>query len=255
MLMRPFARFPLMGCLAAVLACLATAGPASAAYSVQIQVGSFSQVDVTSSLQSSGENTFSVNGNGDFLLFNRDGMLTGTAASVGNAYLGVKVSLTDNAPGGSVAQLFTSTNEVRSNGNGGPINVVITAAENAFTSPTGLVTLAGSFSSNGGGGNTQPTSTFTSSVFQGTTTLASVNGTGTSSPFSVSGTYGVRNVTTVLGVNSNNNNTTTGQSTVQGAGALPAPAPAGLLLAAFGIPAFGLLRRFGRKNAEVAVAA
>ena len=34
-----------------------------------------------------------------------------------------------------------------------------------------------------------------------------------------------------------------------------APAPAGLLLAAFGIPAFGLLRRFGRKSAEVAVVA
>ena len=35
------------------------------------------------------------------------------------------------------------------------------------------------------------------------------------------------------------------------------PAPAGLLLAAFGIPAFGLLRRFGRKSVvgEVAVAA
>jgi hypothetical protein len=221
-----------VACLAALLGCLSVAGTAEASFSMTIQVGNHSAVDVSSYLSSAGANTYSVNGNGSYLLFNLStGQVTGTGQSFGNGVLGIKLLLTDNAPGAATAQLFDSTVDIRNGGGGAPVNVSITATENAFTSPIGTVALAGNFSNNNGGdGNTN--FQFTSSVLQGPSTLATVSGTGTSSPFTVSGQYTVQNRTTITNINANDDITTNGHSTVSGV----APEPATLTLALAGIP-------------------
>lgn len=62
------------------------------------------------------------------------------------------------------------------------------------------------------------------------------------------GSYTVQNIITLV---LSGNSTLTFQASSE---VLPTPAPAGLLLAAFGIPAFGLLRRIGRKSGAAQVA-
>jgi hypothetical protein len=157
-----------------------------------------------------------------------------TGSAVGSGQLGIALTLKDNAPGGVEAQLESVTADIRSNGGGiGGLGVTITATENGFTSPTGPDTLTGQFSSNAAG-NTS----FTSSVFQGSSTLASVAGSATSSLFYVYGTYGVANVTTITGINPNSNITTTGESTVVDPPP-PVPVPASLVMALSAVPAFG----------------
>jgi hypothetical protein len=238
-------RWPL-GYLAVFLCFLSSTEPAKASFLVTVQVDSNTSVNISSYLQSSGVNTFSVNGNGSYLLFDLNtGQVIGTSSSVGSGQLGMQVSLTDNAPGGALAKLFNATTNVRNNGGGnGNLGVTITASD-TFTSPTGNVTLAGDFTT-----SDARNTAFTSSVLQGSTTLASVSGTNTSNPFNVTGAYTLMNVTSISKLNPNSTVQTTGDSTVSDPPASPAPEPASLTIILTSLPLVGFAAWRNRRKAR-----
>jgi hypothetical protein len=231
--------------LVAVLGALLSTQTAQAGLVLSIKVGSGSTIDVSSYLQSSGNNTYNFGGFGGYLVFNVNGTLaSGTnpvtdVSNLTNGKVAIRVTVTDNAPGDTVAQLFNVTNDVRTGGGGAPQNVVITATETGFTSPTGLVTLSGAFPGPTTIGNSQLN--FVSKVLQGSTTLATVQNTGTSGPFNVSGQYTLQNITTITNLNANEEFSTSGNTEVRGVHHAPAPATA--VLALLALPALGLFAR------------
>ncbi|SIO06145.1 PEP-CTERM protein-sorting domain-containing protein [Singulisphaera sp. GP187] len=233
---------------AAAILSLMTTRSADASLSLGIKVGSNATTDVTSYLggQGGGNFSFHVGSSYDlYLVLDLSGSVVGTSATgtgLGSSRIAIKVAISDNSPGGTVAQLFNQTTDLRTNGGGGPISsVTITATENNYNLPSGSVILNSLFSNTGGGGNSD--AGYTSSVIQGVSTLASVTGTGDSSPFSVSGTYSLQSVTSYTNLNANESFTTNGQTKLTGLAAVPEPSTVTLALSGLGILGFAGLRR------------
>ena len=171
-----------------------------------------------------------------------------------------------NLPGGPIASLLLSSLGVErvlvgpaQTDLNAPV-FSLTLVADGFTAPVGIVALRTTFTGQFNNTAAQGTATLTSTVTGLGTNLQAI-ATGTtpvgvtqnSSPFNaVSGyaiTHKVELTNMAVGANDVFN-----QGTIDSSVAIATPAPAGLLLAAFGIPAFGLLRRFGRKSGAAQVA-
>lgn len=227
---------------------LMTTRSADASLSLEIKVGSNATTDVTSYLgdQGGGNYSFHVGSNYNlYLVLDLNGSVVGTSATgtgLDSSRIAIKVGISDNSPGGTVAQLFNQTTDLRTNGGGAPISsVTISATENNYSLPSGSVILSGLFSSNVGDGNS--VAGYTSSVIQGASTLASVTGTNDSSPFSVSGTYSLKSVTSYTNLNPGESYSTNGQTSLAGVAAVPEPSTVTLALSGLGILGFAGLRR------------
>ncbi len=127
---------------------------------------------------------------------------------------------------------------------GSPVTLTNAASDSQFNIGVANATSTLAPTTPPGSGTTAPV-TLTAPGAQGSSTSRVVV---SGNPFSLSNTLVINGL---LGAGNPQFN---GTVTTTAALLAPTPAPAGLLLAAFGIPAFGLLRRFGRKvDATVAV--
>ena len=171
-----------------------------------------------------------------------------------------QVNTKSNSPGVlSGATLFSTALSLTYSG-AVPLTLTITIADDTYTTPgAGTMYLSQTVSGTAlpAGGSATSQSSVTDSGGTASTIIQVIPAAG--SPLTAplvlfTRTNSVFTLGTVIVVNFNGAGTAT--FTVNSA-LVPTPAPAGLLLAALGIPAFGLLRRIGRKSgvAQVAVAA
>jgi hypothetical protein len=169
-------------------------------------------------LADNGTGVFTFGGNNSYAIFDiATGAFVGTSLtpSGDNATLSIWVQITDNATGAPTeALLSTVTRIVRSSGGGeGNATLVLTTTETEFTQSigAGFLDSAFAFTANHGASQDAFLSEFLDAT--GSSVLASVSGTGSSSFDPLVSDFWLRNVTTINQLTANREIRTTGNTT------------------------------------------
>ena len=178
---------------------------------------------------------------------------------IGSLYNGLSILMNavSKSPNAELDSLTTSTVNTITNSSGGTVSVTIVITDDSFTAPVnGVYVLKNNLTIVSKTGVSM-----LETVGSATNSPATTAATNAGSPAPVSdstSTFWTRTgspstfaLTTTIRLTLANNGTVNFQTSLD---VLNTPTPAGLLLAAFGIPAFGLLRRIGRKSGAAQVA-